>query len=241
MFLTTDTSPQPLGDLRPRQCQCCGRVMDRGRVRYCSRTCKERFVFKLAWFNNLLRVVETRYATFFFTEAYLVLNVLPRYSQEVSTYLFPRLPGRWPEQDMDGMIFSLGDIWWGHKKRTKSGKRASRHVLTQGRTRVVGQASVQPVVQETAPSVGKQLRILKMRTSDLMHSTDAEERLKKAFRRAALTHHPDSGGDAAAFRKVYAAYQEILAWLERPAYQTRRGVPGQWCYVAGRSSWLTPL
>lgn len=185
--------------------------------------------------------METRYATFSFTDVHLILNILPRYRHEVYSYIFPRLPGRRPAQDMDEMVFTLGQIWWGHKNKTKSEKRASRHVLSRGRPHLIGQKSVEPVARETATTVSKQLRQLKLQRSDLTNPSEAEERLKKAFRKAALAHHPDAGGDAAAFRKVYAAYRDLLSWLENPTYHTRRGVPGQWCYVAGRSTWLTPL
>jgi hypothetical protein len=142
---------------------------------------------------------------------------------------------------MDEMIFSLGQLWWGYKDKTKSTRRASRHVLGKGHTRIVGQHSVQPKVQERAVTVSKQLGRLKMDKNDLLHPTEAKERLKSAFRQAALIHHPDAGGSAAAFRQVYAAYQDLLAWVDKPTYQIRRGVPGQWCYVAGRNTWLKPL
>lgn len=224
------------------RCQCCGRVLERSRLRYCSRRCKDQFRFKLVWFNNLLRVLETRFASFSFTEAHLVLNVLPVPSPEVYTYIFNRLPGRKPAQDMSGMIFSLGEIWWGHMDETKSQKRASRKILSAGRTRVVGRESVTPVSDEQAAGVGQQLRRLKLSKADLVHPSEAEERLKTAFRRAALDYHPDTGGDDSTFRQVYAAYRELLAWLENPVYQTRRrGVPGQWCYIGFRRTWLAPL
>lgn len=241
MYQNTDDSPFYQTQSAYQRCQCCGRVLERSRLRYCSRRCKDDFILKLKWFNNLLRVVETRYATFSFTDVHLILNILPKYRHEVYTYIFPRILGRRPAQDMDTMIFSLGQTWWGQREKTKSEKRASRHVLSRGQTHLVGQQSVEPVVHESATTVGKQLRQLKMQRKDLLHPTEAEERLKKAFRKAALAHHPDAGGDAAAFRQVYAAYQDLLTWLEKPSYQTRRGVPGQWCYVAGRSAWLTPL
>ncbi|MFP4257372.1 MAG: hypothetical protein ACLFRE_00090 [Desulfovermiculus sp.] len=241
MYQSTDQTRLRTAHSSYQHCQCCGRVLEKSRLRYCSRQCKDNFTLKLGWFNNLLRVVETRYATFSFTEAHLVLNILPRHSHVVYTYMFTRMPGHKPAQDMDPMIFSLGKIWWGHRDKTKSEKRASRHVLSKGSTCLVGQQSVEPVSRETAPTVGKQLRQLKMQRTDLLHPIEAEERLKRAFRQAALASHPDTGGDPAAFRQVYAAYQDLLSWIENPRYQRRRGVPGQWCYVAGRSAWLTPL
>ncbi|MCC6525802.1 MAG: J domain-containing protein [Polyangiaceae bacterium] len=42
------------------------------------------------------------------------------------------------------------------------------------------------------------------------------EELKRAFRRRALETHPDRGGDAAAFRRVKAAYERALATSGRP-------------------------
>jgi curved DNA-binding protein CbpA len=37
-----------------------------------------------------------------------------------------------------------------------------------------------------------------------------DEEVKAAFRRGALEHHPDLGGDAAAFIKVREAYAKIM-------------------------------
>lgn len=222
-------------------CLSCGRVLEKGTKRYCRPACKEEFVFKLRWFNNLLRALETRFATFFFTDSVLILNVLPATSREVRSYFYPRTLGARPSQDMNQMVFELGQIWWGHKERTKSRRGASRLTLNRGQTGIASFQTVRPVERLQGVTVGRQLKCLRIPKEVLVQSQDAELEVKKAYRRAALEHHPDSGGDAASFQKVHQAYLELLAWLKKPRYQIRRGVAGQWGYMAGHSSWLPPL
>jgi hypothetical protein len=222
-------------------CQSCGRWLEKGKKRYCRRDCKDEFVFKLKWFNNLLRALDARFATFFFTETVLILNILPATSREVRSYFYPRRIGVKPSQDMNHMVFELGQIWWGHKERTKSRRGASRLTLSRGQTGVASLQTVRPVELLQGVTVGKQLKCLRIPKEALMQSEDAEQEVKRAFRKAALEHHPDTGGDAVSFQKVHQAYLELLAWLKKPRYQIRRGVAGQWGYMAGRSSWLPPL
>jgi len=222
-------------------CLSCGRILEKGKKRYCRRDCKDEFVFKLKWFNNLLRALDARFATFFFTESMLILNVLPATSTEVKSYFYPRSLGSKPSLDMNHMIFELGQIWWGHKERTKSRRGASRLTLNRGQTGVASLQTVRPVELLQGVTVGKHLKCLRIPKEVLFRSQDAEREVKRAYRKAALEHHPDSGGDAASFQKVHHAYLELLAWLKKPRYQIRRGVAGQWGYVAGRSTWLPPL
>jgi hypothetical protein len=48
--------------------------------------------------------------------------------------------------------------------------------------------------------------------------TATEKEIKVAYRRAARTAHPDHGGDAAAFRRVTAAYETLIDPQRRKAY-----------------------
>ncbi|MFK0279781.1 DnaJ domain-containing protein [Streptomyces sp. NPDC090499] len=47
----------------------------------------------------------------------------------------------------------------------------------------------------------------------------------RAFRRRALAHHPDRGGDAEAFRDVHRAYETLSDPVRRRAYDRRRQAP----------------
>jgi len=225
----------------PGGCQTCGLPLEKGRRRYCSDRCKEEFVFKLRWFNNLLRVLNTRFATFTFTESFLILNVITTDSAEVMTYFYRRLPGKKPSQDIDGMVFGLGEIWWGQKNRTKSERFASKHVLKQGLKQVFSAGMIKPVEFRSASLPSRNLTCLQLKKDDLLQASEPERLIKSAYRKAAIKNHPDHGGDSESFRSVHRAYQDLLLWLKRPTYQTRKGVPGQWSYLAGRSNWLTPL
>jgi curved DNA-binding protein CbpA len=51
-------------------------------------------------------------------------------------------------------------------------------------------------------------------------ATKAE--IVRAFRRSALSHHPDRGGEAAAFQDVRRAYETVSDPVRRKAYDRRR-------------------
>ena len=53
--------------------------------------------------------------------------------------------------------------------------------------------------------------------------TATKEECKKAFHKLAHVHHPDKGGDVAVFKRINAAYQEIL---KLPEYSAPTMTPG---------------
>ena len=226
-----------------RVCDCCGRLLEKNKRKYCSKNCKEGFVFKLKWFNNLLRALNAKYATFSFTETFLVLNVLPSNSSEVYSYFYDRLPGRKPAQDMGNMVFELGEIWWVQKEKTKSEKHASNHILDRGQTQVLSVDLIRPRQIKQLGGMGKQMTFLKIGKEELLNLSreQVQERLKAAYRRQALKYHPDMGGSEEMFRKINKAYLDIKEWLKTPSFNIRKGVPGYWCYIAGKSNWIAPL
>lgn len=223
-------------------CLACGRPLEKRRHRYCRPGCKEEFIFKLRWFNNLLRLLNTRYATFAFSQELLILNILPQGSeQEVHSYFYSRSSGKRPAQDINRMVFDLGSVWWGQKNQARSNSQASREVLRQGNKRMFPAQSVQPRQKYYAARISKQLTMLKLKSWELKDGEQAEERIKSAFRNAALEHHPDHGGSNMKFRQIFQAYQDLLSWLQRPVFQHRQGLPAQWCFIAARNRWVTPL
>jgi len=226
-----------------RVCECCGRLLEKNRRRYCSKDCKEGFVFKLKWFNNLLRVLNTKYATFTFTDTFLILHVLPMNSSEVYSYFYDRLPGRKPAQDMGKMVFELGEIWWFHKERSKSEKYASDHILDCGHKKVHSMELLQPRQIKYLGNVGKQMTFLKISREEIFNESrdSIQEKLKSAYKRQALRHHPDMGGNAEMFRKINQAYLDLKEWLKTPSFNLKKGVPGYWCYIAGKTNWIAPL
>ncbi len=222
-------------------CICCGIPLDRGRRRYCSRKCREDFLFKLSWFNNLLRALSARYATFFFTEEILSLNVLPFDSEDVITFFFPRKKGHKPVHDMEKMVFYLGEMWWSLLKEKGNRHAAARGVLTRGSRHIFSIKTLSPRIYRGIRGVGRELMYLKINRLELMGAMDPYLLVKQAYKRCALECHPDMGGDEKRFVELYNSYQRIIEWLKSPSFYHRRGIPGHWFFESGREHWYSPL
>jgi len=75
------------------RCLSCGTSENMIRRKYCSIDCRQRFRHQLNIRTGLLRALNTRYATFYFTEYLLVLDVLPYSPLKSSAICIPALPG----------------------------------------------------------------------------------------------------------------------------------------------------
>jgi gentisate 1,2-dioxygenase len=133
----------------------------------------------------------------------------------------------------------LGRAWWAEEKRTAKKYLASRHVLDL--------ATKHPAYTLLRP---KKIKIPNVKTSVLnyleiekvdLNSFELRKIIKNAYRKQAKIHHPDLGGYAPTFRKLYAAYQELLYWAENPTFIHRRGFPGRWFYDGENKKWVQPL
>ncbi len=233
------------GDLLPfnrsRVCLCCGIPLEKGRKRYCSSRCREEFLFKLGWFNNLLRALNTRYATFFFTPSVLSLNVLPFESEDVFSFFFERRRGVKPAIDMERMVFHLGEMWWSFLRQKGSREEASRCLLLKGHKRIFSLKSISPRIYTGVCGVGKELMFLRLTREELLRCRDPYSVVKQAYKRCALEVHPDMGGDEKRFIQIYNSYQRLISWLKAPSLYRRKGVPGHWFFEHGRSNWYSPL
>ncbi|MBW2564665.1 MAG: J domain-containing protein [Deltaproteobacteria bacterium] len=90
------------------------------------------------------------------------------------------------------------------------------------------------------PSVkGKSLINLKIGRSEL-NTPQLQKLIKSAYRTQAKKHHPDLGGDTAAFRKIHQAYEELISWAESPTFIERRGFPDKWFYDGNKNRWVQP-
>ncbi len=234
-------TPPELPFQRQRVCLCCGIPLEKGRKRYCSKGCREEFVFKLSWFNNLLRAINTKYATFFFTPEILSLNVLPFDFEEVTSFFFRRQKGQKPVYDMERMIFQLGEMWWSFLREKGNRDEASRRLLAKGRRRILSMDMVSPRIYTGISGVGRELMYLKINRLDLIGCTDPYMVVKQAYKKCALKYHPDMGGDEKRFIQIYNSYQRIMNWLKNPCFYHRRGVPGHWLFEHRRNHWYSPL
>jgi hypothetical protein len=222
----------------PHRCLSCGITENVGRRRYCSRECRLELVRGLEVLKSLLRALRTRYATFSFTESSLILDLLTCNSPRVYTFTYQRTNGHKPVRDLRIMTDTLGTLWWESERRTGKRYRASQSLLEQATRNDGALDSVIPLEINSPLGIGKFLKCLKLTGRDV-RSSKAREKAKSAYRRAALKHHPDRGGESGSFRKASHAYQEILKWIDAPLLRSRRGLPGKWCFDGKR--WITPL
>jgi hypothetical protein len=138
------------------------------------------------------------------------------------------------------MSTRLGNHWWAEKERTRKRYLASRHLLKMARCKEDGSGSLMPREKVRPTLIGSSLVQLKLSRDDL-NRPELQRTIKSAFRRQALRHHPDRGGSTAMFRKLHAAYEQILDWAENPTFTTSRGFPDKWFYDGRTNRWVQPM
>ena len=237
--LQTQCNKFPGVDLK--RCLSCGTTENMGTRKYCSVACRKKLRHQLNVRTGLLKALNTRYATFYFTEELLIMDVLPLGSVKIYSFLFTRSRNRKPAEDFSELCNVLGNAWWGEMKRTNRGYLASRHVLNQADPENSSAESIQPTVVKI-PAVkgsGKSLVYLKL-DREALHSKKLKQVIKTAYRRQARIVHPDLGGGKDAFRKVYQAYEDLMAWAEEPSFLKRSGFPDKWFYDGNKNRWVQP-
>ena len=224
---------------REYRCLSCGTTANMGTRKYCSLECRQKLRYTLNIRTGLLRALNTRYATFYFTADFIVMDVLPYDTHEIFSFIFPRKPHAKPSDDFRRMTNMLGRVWWDEKNRTNKKYKATHLVLTKAsRDRTVA-TQIQPIERKVPTVKNAALIALKLSKTDL-NSTALYDRIKKAYRMQALKHHPDRGGTADMFRKLHHAYEELLQWAESPTFISRKGFPDKWFYEGERNRWIQP-
>ena len=238
MSTPTDNLPRPSVPSE-NSCLSCGtRANMKGR-RYCSVQCRQRLRHQLNLHTGLLKAINARFATFYFTREVIVMDVLRHSEQGVFSYIYPRRPGRTPGEDFSRMANVLGNAWWDERRRTNKKYLASRQVLARADRNRTPASRVRPI-EERLPRVnGSSLIHLKLNASAL-DEPDLAEVIKKAYRRQAKKHHPDLGGDSAGFRKIQSAYETLMEWSQSPSFIRRRGFPDRWFYEGHSNRWIQP-
>ena len=232
-----DISVKAAGKLR--KCLSCGTTENMRRRKYCSIECRQRLRYKLNIRTGLLKALNTRYATFYFTDAVTVMDVLCHGSSEIFSFIYPRSPGNKPAEDFSRMADILGNAWWAERRKTNKKYLASRHVLEQADRNNSSVDSVKPLEIRNPNVKGKSLMHLKLNKAAL-HSPQLHKKIKKAYRLQAKKHHPDLGGDQGSFMKIHRAYQELIRWADRPSFVTRRGFIDKWFYDGHTNRWVQP-
>jgi hypothetical protein len=222
-----------------RRCLSCGTTENMQRRRYCSIECRQKLRHNLNIRTGLLQALQIRYATFYFTENLVVLDMLPYNATELVSFIFPRANGKKPVDAFCRMFNLLGNAWWQEVNRTKKRYVATRIILGKAKPIDGDVNSVRPLEVREPARMARSMTTLKLRRTDL-NSPQLEQIIKRAFRRQAKKHHPDQGGDAMLFRRLHAAYEQLIRWSQHPSFTTRRGFPDKWFYEGGLDRWTQP-
>lgn len=223
----------------PNRCLSCGTADNMGRRRYCSVECRQRLRQKLDMRCGLLQALNTRYATFYFSDLLIIMDVLPCGQKDIRSFFFPRTPGRSPGDDFSRMADILGETWWAEQRRTKKRYFASLHVLNLAVPNLMPSQSVKPPIIHTPNVAASSLVYLNLEKSGL-DSPELTKIIRSAYRRQVKIHHPDLGGDPAMFRKIHQAYEDLIRWSENPNFIRHRGFPDKWFYEGDKNRWVQP-
>jgi hypothetical protein len=228
------------GSKKENRCLACGTTEKMKNRKYCSIRCRQILRQKLNTRCGLLQVLNTRYATFYFSDEDVIMDVLPRGSQEVFRFSHIRSKGHKPGDDFSRLADLLGRAWWAEEKRTGRKYLASRHILEMATKHETTLQSFRPRQIKFPSTKNKYLEYLAVEKTQLS-SPDLRKVIKNAYRRQAKIHHPDTGGNAVTFRKIHDAYRELLRWAENPNFIKRRGFPDKWFYDGENNRWVQPM
>lgn len=209
------------------------------RRRYCSPACRQTLRESLNRRTGLLKALNVRYATFYFTEHLVILDLLPYDMDRIHSFLWTRSLNQKPVQDFCRLAEILGKAWWAERKRTQRRYLASRHVLSKAKSPIKENTTVVPMELRIPSVKGAKLILLQLDEHHLNPSKLADH-IKAAYRRQAKKHHPDIGGDSATFRRLHEAYENLMEWSKSPTFIKRSGFPDKWFYSGELNRWVQP-
>ncbi|PKN38284.1 MAG: molecular chaperone DnaJ [Deltaproteobacteria bacterium HGW-Deltaproteobacteria-2] len=227
-------------DGKQKGCLSCGSTKNINNRKYCSIRCRQNLRQKLNMRSGLLQALNTRYATFYFSDTKISLDIVPHGIKEVFRYESKRTTGNNPAADFSIMANALGNAWWKESKRTNKNYLASQHVLKLAKRCAISEGLQRPRLMRIPNIRGEVLDYLEIKKADL-HSRELGRIIKNAYRRQVKIHHPDAGGQAVTFRKIHDAYKELLRWADNPVFIRRRGYLDKWYYDGENQKWVQPI
>jgi predicted nucleic acid-binding Zn ribbon protein len=237
--MLTNKKSNTIGQSQHR-CLSCGTTEDMKDRRYCSLKCRQQLRQKLNTRNGLLQALNTRYATFYFSDTMIIMDVVPHGIKEIFRYTSLRSAGNSPADDFSQMTNVMGNAWWEEENRTAKKYLASRHVLELAQRYAISPLLLRPKLIKVPTIKTRAMNYLKIDKTDI-DSDELPKIIKNAYRRQAKIHHPDAGGQAQTFRKLHAAYVELLRWADNPTFIRRRGFPDKWYYDSDNQKWVQPI
>lgn len=224
---------------KKNRCLSCGISENINNRKYCSVKCRQNLRQRLNARNGLLQALNTRWATFYFTDKMIYLDVVARGHNDIFRFSYPRVSGHKPSEDFGKMANELGKAWWEQEKKSRRKYLASKYVLELA-LKSPASASERPKVLKIYNIQKSTLTWLGISRADL-ESNQLKKIIKTNYRRLAKIHHPDLGGYASTFRKINSAYNEILRWMENPRFVKRRGFTDKWFYDGENKKWVQPI
>lgn len=228
-----------LGNENKNRCLSCGTTENINRRKYCSIRCRQNLRQKLNARSGLLQALNARYATFYFSDTMIIMDIAPAGFKEIFRFSQERVAGQKPAEEFGKMANTLGRAWWAEEQRSRKKYLASRYVLNLAEKHQAV-TSVRPKLVKVPTIRSETLNYLGMEKDDL-NSTQLPKIIKNSYRQQAKIHHPDLGGHASKFRKIHAAYKELLQWSENPRFIHRRGFPDKWFYDGENEKWIQPI
>ena len=222
-----------------RRCLACGIPLKGRKRRFCEKGCREMARLYLDRRTGLLRALNAKYATFYFTDRIIIVDILIHGKDQIFSYMLPKTPSIKPVVAFSELSYILGNAWWAEHDRTKKRYVASRFVLEKAKTTDGSTEDVKPVEHVMPVVNGTSLMALNLNRSELMEG-DLRDAIKKAYRREVKKHHPDLGGDSVSFRKIHEAYERLIEWSKYPTFRRKTGFPDKWFYDGGLNRWIEP-
>jgi len=220
-------------------CLSCGTTDHLNGRKYCSVSCRQRLQRNLNRHTGLLKALNARYATFYFTGELIILDVIVSDSDRIFSYIHSRSRTGKPADDFIRMANRLGRDWWDERGRTHRRYLATRRLLEMAISRGGTTTSVAPSAIKK-PVLKKEFIIRLDLTREDLVSPDVLLKIKSAFRRQAMIAHPDRGGSTRSFRQIHEAYNQLTAWADNPVFNRRQGFPDKWFYNGSTNRWIQP-
>ncbi len=215
----------------------------KGRRRYCSDECRQQMMWVLSLSKGLLKVFNARYAAFSFSSRYVILDILPVWSNDISRFALARRSGKKPAEDLKRLILKSGQDWYHIIENRNSRSYASLFLLQKNHTKAVAPSTITPN-RKTRPRFSKHERQaitrLQLKMEELFSEGKAAK-IKRAYKRMAKIHHPDMGGDEEKFKRLNEAHEQMLLWAENPQFTSRKALDDCWSYDGSTNKWTPPL
>ncbi len=241
--MKTETLRPVAPSTRRKFCLSCGEnELPKGRRRYCADKCRKRLEFALYIATGLVQTLRARYAAFSYTDAILILDILPVGAKTISRFVWQRDGHKKVAEELLGMIEQAGREWYKREEQTGSRWWASQHLLDKASRRDIPVSAIVPTSKKTPQLNHKAknaLRLLEL-TREQIVSKDSMQRIKSAYRKQAKLFHPDKGDTSNRFVQINEAHAELLNWAENPRFHSRAALPNSWCYDASRKRWVPP-